>query len=184
MNGPIISVESPKLMRCRATDATGLFWGFVCLLIAGFFSLLESSRISVILILACSCCIVWQVYIWRHDAKTLRAVVEWCEFHYPDSGGMPIVDFVLALSHDAFDDFNGISTVTPDTRLDTLVWFPDFDMDMDPNGIPIEIRRQYHIWWLEILLGDARIKGIDASELEGETVDAAIQLILCPKTDA
>jgi len=163
--------EPLSLLRRRAVDATGLFWCFVCLFIAGFISLLEPSPISLIFLLAAPFCIIWQFVKWHADKKKIRTAVSWCQQYYPDAVAAPIVDFVVAV---AFDSDSDPATFTPDTRIDKY-------LHLDPTVLGPGDQQQVRVWWLQKLLRDARIVGVDASTFEGETLDAVVQLILSSK---
>ncbi len=105
-----------KRQRVQPTDATGCGWAFFALLFAIFFGQF-SVWVGVLLLLAIPFCLIWQVWRWVALWKVHQAVLKWCKEHYPDAGGSPIVDLMIAVTEETSVP---IESMQPTTSLDSL----------------------------------------------------------------
>ncbi len=109
--------------RRRPIDATGLFWACMLGVMAWLFSLTEKSEFwSGVLLWCLPACLVYQVWIWRHNARMVREATAWLQQHFGNSPPLVrarMVDFLVSLADIACgfpDDWQ------PETPLDKLNW--------------------------------------------------------------
>lgn len=159
----------PRVTRPRPTDATGCFWAFISLVVGLIFGAIFPPLAFVLI--AFPFCILWQFKKWRTDSEIVTAATNWCGQHYPNAGGTPIVDFVIALVHSAGADLQDCS---PETPIDVLNWMSDDDQAAYWYPEP----RDRTLAWLRDVLAEARINDIDLSAFSGTTLRDAINLIL------
>ena len=155
----------------RPIDATALFWGFVVILVAAFFWLTGDFQY------ARYCCVgaflfaLWQIYTWCLDAKTAREADEWCHKHYPSLGDLRLHSFINSIGRDAGGK---LCNIQPDSTISELDWITNTgDGNIDDPGTP-------HKHWLDMVLDDACIQGIDSTDLEGRTLGDIIDRIIGP----
>lgn len=166
----VVPQAPPRLRRSRPTDATGLFWCLVFLLISGLTSLADATLFSACCVLACPVCLVWQVVNWCADVQTVREATAWSGRYYGDAGEVPVVDVVVALMR----CYRGrLQNVTPQTPLNHLNW-----MVGDVIPVPATSVAELHRVWLDDLLVDAGVRDLDTELFTGETLDDAIQLVI------
>jgi hypothetical protein len=170
---PVASSNLPRVMRPRPTDATGWFWAVVCLVVGVPFLLIHPP--FAVILVVCPFCFLWQFKKWHTNSSIVKTAVAWCGRHFPNAGGTPIVDFAVALAHDAHIDLRQCS---PTTLLADLNWMSDDDWAV--SQYPESQHRTQA--WLEDLFSDARIKGFDVSGFSGTTLGDAIEFLTLPRT--
>ena len=168
MHGP------PRVRHSRRTDATGIFWLLVLLFLAGFASVALGSVAALVCLAACPVCFAWQIIRWRADAVIVREATEWCRLHYPGAGDTSIVDFVIAVAHEAHEPVHSLS---PATRLDYLNPMAAEERNGD-GDFPCADVRDLNAIWLARTCHAAHINGIDVRGLQGETFGDAINQIV------
>lgn len=162
-------INYPRVTRPRPTDATGWFWAFVSLVVGLFFAAIFPP--FALVLIAFPFCFLWQFKKWRADSLIVTSATNWCGQHYPDAGGTPIVDFMIALVHDAGVDLENCS---PETLIDNLNWMSDDDQAA--YWYPEAHDRTQA--WLRDMLADAKIKEPDLTEFSGTTLSDAISVML------
>jgi hypothetical protein len=118
------SVEADSAcFRRRSIDATGLFWACMLGVVAWLFSLTEETEFwSGVLLWCLPACLVYQVWIWRHNARMVREATAWLQQHFGNSPPLVrarMVDFLVTLA----DIASGFpEDWQPETPLDKLNW--------------------------------------------------------------
>jgi hypothetical protein len=165
-----ISKPHPFVPRGRPIDATGLFWSFVFVLFGCFYAGMYFGWnyfvFAGVLLLGVIPGMLWQFQIWKLDSTINRQTTEWCNDHYPDLGGTPVVDLVVAMAHIFSIDF---CRLTSSTLLVDLVISADGVNDTSF----VELSEM-----LECIAHEARIRGVDWSSFSGTTVDDAVQFLV------
>lgn len=164
----------PSVMRPRPTDATGWGWAFISLVVGLFFAAIFPP--FALVLVAFPFCFLWQFRKWHADSSIVKDATAWCRSYYPDAGATAVVDFMIAVAHDAGPPFGKWS---PDTRLDDLNWMTDEDQ-VEYWHPDAQDRTQA---WLYDVFGDAKIGVIDLSRFSGTTLGNVIdELIVAHKT--
>lgn len=164
----------PEVLRSRPIDATGWFWALV-LLLAGWFYRQFWPVPGALLLAMSPVCFFWQFAQWRSDASIKRSATMWCRKFYPDAGGTPIVDFMIAVAHETGPDFGNWS---PDTALDDLIGLRSDELDELCRPDPLPIRRTWILETFEV----ARIPPTDLSQFSGITLGDAIDTVLAARS--
>ncbi len=164
-----VSHSPPRVMRPRPIDATGWGWAFISLVVGLFFAAIFPS--FALALIAFPFCFLWQFRKWRTDASVVKDVTAWCRHYYPDAGGTPVVDFMIAVTHDTGPPF---AKWSPGTVLDDLNWMSDDDQA--ETWYP---ERQHRTRaWLYDVFSDAKINVIDLSEFSGTTLGSVIDELI------
>jgi hypothetical protein len=166
----MVTTKLPTVQRPRPIDATGWFWSFV-LVLAGLFYRQIWPTLGILLLLASLGCFVWQFAKWRSDSAIKNDATNWCRKYYPDAGGAPVVDFMIAVAHQTAPDFGNWS---PGTPLDDVSW--TWDDDQAEYGYP-EAQDRTQAWLFDIL-AVAKIPTTDDSHFLGATLGDAIEVLL------
>lgn len=167
-----VTTSLPSIRRVRPTDATGLFWLFV-LLLAGLFYSQIFPGVGIFFLATTPFFVIWQFKKWQRDSGINRQAIVWCQQHYPTYSGTPVVDFMVALAHDATFDF---TQLTPSIPLDDVKLRAENYHD-NYWGTAYTNRQA----WLADLVADARIREIDLSTFSGMTLHDAIQFVVMPR---
>ena len=160
------------LKRSRPTDATGLFWAFVSLVVGVFMYLAGiSPHVFAIILIALIICISWQIRIWADHRAKLQVARAWCEQFYPKKDVTIILDFAFALAIKMSSD---LKNHTPATLIENVNWIthdewteyyhPEYN---SPTSV-----------WLEEVLADARITDVDINHFEGDTLGDIFTFII------
>ena len=161
------SVTSPpSIQRRRPIDASGLFWSLVSILAGFFYGGIYSAVLYFVFGVLAFLGIVWQFKMWAWDSTINRQATEWCRIHYPEFGGTPIVDLMVAMGHILGIQF---ATLAPSTPLVDLVLPPDGTNDC---GF-IRLSEM-----LQCVVHEARIRRLDCSTFAGSTLDDAIKFVI------
>ena len=155
----------------RPIDATSLFWGFVLVSVAVFFWFAGYFESATYCLIGAFLFALWQIYSWRLDAKTSREAVEWCHKHYPSLSDLRLHSFISSIGRDAGGK---LCNIQPDSAISELDWITSTgDGNIDDPGTP-------HKYWLDMVLDDACIQGVDSTDLEGRTLGDIIDRIIGP----
>jgi hypothetical protein len=165
------SHNPPRLMRPRPTDATGWGWAFISLVVGLFFAAIFPP--FALVLVAFPFCFLWQFKKWHADSSIVKDATAWCRHYYPDAGGTPVVDFMIAVAHDTGPQFGKWS---PDTALDDLNWMSDDDQAK--HWYPEALDRTQA--WLYDVFSDAKIGVVDLSGFSGTTLGNVIDELIVP----
>ncbi len=157
------------MMHPRPKDATGLFWACVSL-VAGLFFAMVFPPLTCVLAAVPFCCF-WQFRKWRADSSIVQAATNWCRQNYPTAGNAPVVDFIVALAHDAEATPDQLSTTT---KLDSLNWMSCDDPATCGHSASQDRTQE----WLEDLFDDAGIRGHNLSTFSGGTLNDAVKFLV------
>ena len=156
----------PSIQRKRPIDASGLFWSLVSILAGGFYGGMYSPVLYVVFGILAVFGVVWQFGNWRFDSAVNRQATEWCRIHYPEHGGTPVVDLMVAMAHVLDIHFENL---LPSCRLIDLIVSPDGVIDAPFFRLPDMLQCMVH---------EARIRKIDCSTFTGSTLDDAIRFVV------
>jgi hypothetical protein len=156
----------PAIQRRRPIDASGLFWSLVFVLLGCFHVGMKSFVFAAAFFAIAIPGVLLQFRVWKFDSRVNREATEWCRRQYPELGGTPIVDLLVAMAQNLSVDF---ATLTPSTLLVDLVLSPDGRNDT----AYIELSQM-----LQCVVHEARIKKVDCSGFAGSTLDDAIQFVI------
>lgn len=164
----------PSIHRRRLSDASGLFWSLLIVLFGCVYAVMYFGEnhliIGVIVVVGMVPGVLWQFHIWKLDSAINRKSTEWCRRYYPESGGFPIVDLVVAMAHVLAFDF---AALTPSSLLVDLAGPPD-GTDESP---PVELSEM-----LQRIAHEARIRNVKWSSFSGTTVDDAVKFLIQSNT--
>ena len=165
---PVFDRIQPKLRKRRAVDASGLFWGLICL--GGGLFYLSMFRVAGLLLLATApLCFFWQLRKWRKDSTIVRDAAAWCQRFAAPHLELPVVDFVVAVVHNADCQ---IEDLLPSTNLNVL---SGFSLEAEVySGSGFTNANQV---WLNDVLHEAKIKGPDPTRFFGSTLGDAIEFV-------
>ncbi len=195
-----------KRQRAKPTDATGCGFAFFAFVIALFVGQV-SIWMGVLFLLAIPCCLVWQIKIWRYDWRVHRDALDWCREHYPDAGGTPIVDLMIAVVEETPAT---VDSLLPTTLLDSLnIELALFNEEIEEHfllqdeEIPIEFLEEVYLHKVGLglereetditveyvrnglrqnfiyeLLFKAHIRKVDLEAFEGTTLDDLIHFVI------
>ncbi len=170
-----MGTAAPKplaIQRPRPIDATGWFWSFV-LLVAGLFYSQIFPVIGLLILLASPVCFVWQFKKWRDDSAIQHHAITWCQKHYASFGDSPIGDLMMAIAHDTG---RNICQLSPSTPLDDINWITGDETNLNRHS------PDRHQGWLDLMVRDARISGMNPSEFRGDTLHDVMMFVVTQTT--
>lgn len=152
--------------RKRPTDATGLFWAFVCLTF-GVVLLVAVPFVGIVVIVSAPLCLIDQIVTWRNESRAKRDAIKWCGKYFDPEVGVPLVDFMIALT---LHTRCSLECVGPSTELNDIYGM------LDDDWIGIQ-DAEWHQIWLADVFKDARIKIRDLKSFQGQRLEDVIQLV-------
>ena len=155
----------PSIQRNRPIDASGLFWALVSILAGFFYGEIYSVVCYFIFGVSALLCVRSQFRTWASDMAIDRQATQWCQTHYPEFGGTPIVDFLVGLAHVLEIRFDGLTPTTPLVHLilPDVRTFDAIELDL-PNLLRMAGR-------------EARLDNRDYASFTGLTLDDAIRFV-------
>ena len=154
------------ISRKRPTDATGLFWTFVSLAF-GAVLLAAVPFVGIIVLASTPLCLIHQIVTWRNESRAKRDAIDWCGRYFDPEVGVPLVDFMIALT---------LHTRCNLDRIDPCTELKDICGMLDDDWIDVQ-DAEWHQLWLADVFKNAKIKIRDLKSFQGNRVKDVIQLM-------
>lgn len=167
------SQNTAHTRRVRPTDATGLFWAFILLVLAWLFSLTpKSNDWRPLLLLGVPFALAYQIWVWRRDATILREAEAFRRLHFPHAEPWLTLRFLVALSHECE---RTAAEFHPNMSLDALN-----EAVSDPEIVPpltASDKARWHQHWLGWVFIAADLKNVNVEQLPTDTLGNVVNAL-------